>query len=659
MGNFTIRSITELKNAKIGDVVNESDYALVTNDNKFVQFEYTGDDDRKAEPYTITPGIWSIQKSIGGLVLQETKFVVDKLLETHTITKTIEGKIDTFFSRFDIYHKRNRLPIRKMLLYGTAGCHAKDTGILMYDGSVKMVQDVVIGDQLMGPDSLPRNALSLARGREEMIKVSPTKGDSFVVNKNHIFHFEMSGLAYKGEKFNSTIHGLDSLTSSKREKVKLKRSSVNFLKKEVSIPPYILGLWIGDGHSRGTSITTMDIEVKNEWLDYAKFMNMDVRYHQQEDNKAVTISLSSKEKTKGKNIFLNHLIKYNLQDNKHIPSDYLYNSRENRLQLLAGLLDTDGYYHDGHFEISAKSNEVADGIIYLARSLGFAAYNNPAEKYCQTGGGGIYNRITISGDLELIPNRVERRKASPRQQIKNVLRTGFKYELLPEDNYYGFALDRDHLYLTSDFTIHHNTGKTSSIIAAIDKYTNDKKTATLVWHTDKYEAHQVKDFIMSFEYKDIEKLILIMEDIGGVERDEGIRPSESSLLSLLDNKEETFKIPTLIIATTNHPETLLGNLTNRPGRFSDKIEVGLPTADERISLMRFFYEKELAPSTIELLKSTKSEQFTPDHIKHIIENAELYDKPIDEAIIDMYNETQLFNKAFSKKSSVRSAFYDE
>jgi len=48
---------------------------------------------------------------------------------------------------------------------GRGKCLGKDTPILMYDGSIKMVQDIQIGDLIMGDDSTPRTVLSLARGR--------------------------------------------------------------------------------------------------------------------------------------------------------------------------------------------------------------------------------------------------------------------------------------------------------------------------------------------------------------------------------------------------------------------------------------------------------------------------------------------------------------
>lgn len=65
-------------------------------------------------------------------------------------------------------------------------CLGKNTRVLMHSGEVKMVQDVVPGDMLMGDDSLPRTVLSTCTGREKMYLVRQSVGDSYVVNSSHI-----------------------------------------------------------------------------------------------------------------------------------------------------------------------------------------------------------------------------------------------------------------------------------------------------------------------------------------------------------------------------------------------------------------------------------------------------------------------------------------
>lgn len=81
-------------------------------------------------------------------------------------------------------------PYNSLLLYhgvGVGKCHARDTPIIMYDGSIRMVQDIIEGDLLMGDDGTPRTVLSLARGRDVMYEVLPHRGGTpFTVNSEHI-----------------------------------------------------------------------------------------------------------------------------------------------------------------------------------------------------------------------------------------------------------------------------------------------------------------------------------------------------------------------------------------------------------------------------------------------------------------------------------------
>lgn len=61
---------------------------------------------------------------------------------------------------------------------GYGKCLGKDTPVLMYDGTVKKVQDIKRGDVLMGDDSTPRNVLSTIQGQSKLHRITPVKGDS-------------------------------------------------------------------------------------------------------------------------------------------------------------------------------------------------------------------------------------------------------------------------------------------------------------------------------------------------------------------------------------------------------------------------------------------------------------------------------------------------
>jgi AAA+ superfamily predicted ATPase len=196
------------------------------------------------------------------------------------------------------------------------------------------------------------------------------------------------------------------------------------------------------------------------------------------------------------------------------------------------------------------------------------------------------------------------------------------------------------------------TGKTSSIKLVANNYAADGKTSVVVWQTDKIGAGDVKSFVKTFEYKGVEKLILIAEDLGGVEIDEVKVKSQSSLLSLLDNQEKTFSIPVLILATTNHPEIFNGNLTNRPGRFSDKIEVGYPDSAARKDLFKFYLKDKVTEELLEKIGQKKYEKFSPAHLQEIMLRSEIYDLSIEASIDEIVEEIHKYEKMFQDKKRV-------
>lgn len=362
------------------------------------------------------------------------------------------------------------------LMWGSAGCHTKDTEILMFDGSVKKVQDIVIGDRLMGPDSTPRTVLGLCRGKDTMYEITPTKGDSFIVNGDHVLSLKTSG--YKvpngrrgggtitGTVLNMTVREYLKLAKNRKHCLKLYKpeGGLNFKSKEVPLDPYLLGIWLGDGSSNATQITNIDSEI----LDHCKEVATSLGVSFNRNQETISYTFSGTGRVDG-NPIRNALFKeLNLQNNKHIPKCYLRNSRDVRLALLAGLIDSDGHYHHGYYEVVQKNKVLSGHIAFLARSLGFGVSFKKVKKYCHYLGQkreGTYFKISILGDVSTVPVKLPRKVAPPRKQIKDVLVSGFKVKELDTDDFYGFTLDKDHLYLMGDFTVTHNSGKTTSAVA--------------------------------------------------------------------------------------------------------------------------------------------------------------------------------------------------
>lgn len=365
--------------------------------------------------------------------------------------------------------------VTRQLVSLPTGCHEAGTKILMYDGSVKSVEDVRVGEQLMGPDSKPRNVLALCRGEGEMYRITPVKGEPFVVNGDHILSLEKTNeradpsRIYKStlrRRINISVNDYLAQSATFKHMHKLYRSAVDFPGKgeELEISPYFLGVLLGDGGFSHTSIsvTTPDEEIRAACYAEAARHGLRVREQPMEGNKAVNYYFAHpnwQSAKKFSNPIREALRGYGLLgtrcEAKFIPGAYKTASREKRLAVLAGLLDTDGSLSRNGFEFSSKSIKLAEDVMFVARSLGLAAYRS-----VKVVSGEEYQRVYISGDCEVIPTVVARKKAKPRKQKKSVLVSGFSVEYVGTGSYYGFRLDGDSLYMMADFTVTHNSGKT-------------------------------------------------------------------------------------------------------------------------------------------------------------------------------------------------------
>jgi endopeptidase Clp ATP-binding regulatory subunit ClpX len=334
----------------------------------------------------------------------------------------------------------------------------------MFDGTLKTVEDVRVGDLLMGPDSTPRKVLDLHQGVGSMVEVIPTKGVPWVVNDGHILTLVKTNTKPEHRLQPPAIEDTwikewESWSKSKRDLCKLLRVPVEFCgTPSLPLNPYLLGVLLGDG-SIGPSVrvTVFDPEVVRHLRRVSRAHGLMLVPH----GPGGHIFSGTKGKTNPLATKLRRLGLWGSRSgDKFIPLLYKVASKRNRLALLAGIMDTDGSYNGTSFTFASKSRQLAEDVAFVARSLGFAAYPRPKKNKSQNGTEGTYYYLHIAGDISQVPTRVARKKAKKRTPPKDVLRTGFKTRPLPAEEYYGFVLDGDHRYLLDDFTVTHNTGKT-------------------------------------------------------------------------------------------------------------------------------------------------------------------------------------------------------
>jgi superfamily II DNA or RNA helicase len=367
---------------------------------------------------------------------------------------------------------------------GWGKCFKKGSTVLLANGNLKKVEDVLVGDLLMGPDSSPRKVLSLGHGTDPMVKITPIGEDPFYVNEDHILSLKCTGSPkfgghYKGEVVNISVKDYLKSTKTFKHCFKLWRpEALHFTKPSfgLSVHPYIIGLLLGDGGlTHGVHFTTADKILADALsMEVAKFgchLKRDLR----SPIEYQVIDGSHESDGTSRNRFLDELRNLgmcHLSSSKTIPVDYLLSSIEDRLQLLAGLLDSDGYLNAGCFDYVSKSEKLAKGVQFLSRSLGLRAICKSCKKTCtNTGIQGDYFRVTISGDTHTVPTRLSRKKAHTRLQKKNVLVRGFKIDKDGVGEYFGFTLSGDHLYLTGDFWVTHNTVYASYVASQVGQPT--------------------------------------------------------------------------------------------------------------------------------------------------------------------------------------------
>ena len=312
---------------------------------------------------------------------------------------------------------------------GGGKCLGKGTEILLYDGSKKKVEDIIIGDLLMGDDSTPRQVLSLARGREMMYKINGPNSDSYIVNESHILSLKYSKninnndndiLDISVKDYLKLLNNQDnkSIFYNYKEDIYYDykdnifygyRVPITFQKKDIEVEPYLLGYWLGNKQSQYSLIKIVSINYK----------------------------------------FIKFLTKYNLLKNKYIPHHYKCNSRDIQLKLLAGFIDSTGYYYNNCYTIIQKNEKLLDDIIFLSRSLGFCAFKKIRSNYFLT---------TIYGNgIEEIPVLNLIKKAKHKVYTEDTLNYEIKLEKLQEDDYYGFEIDGNRRFVLGDFTVTHNT----------------------------------------------------------------------------------------------------------------------------------------------------------------------------------------------------------
>jgi replicative DNA helicase len=349
-------------------------------------------------------------------------------------------------------------------------CLGPNVGVRMFDGSVKKAKDIVIGDVLMGDDSLPRNVLGAHEGEGPLYEIIPWRGDPWICNSEHILslrqgtarktHGRPSATWVKGNTYDIPLKDFLEFSTFRKGCLNQYHVATDYAKKATEYDPYIYGAWLGDGCSYAGYLASPKCKMTDRWGEYFRSIGMFCTEYKHATAKCSSWHINGYKHTKGYKTKRNQWVKFirsSTQDGvKFILPEYMINDRNTRLNVLAGLIDSDGCLIDKKscYLIAVTPRKLAYQVHELVRSLGFGGniYRKPPPNHWTKKHS---YHITITGKgIGEIPTLDKRCIAGERLTSNTNIK---KIRPLGIGKYNGFIIDGNHRFLLSDYTVTHNT----------------------------------------------------------------------------------------------------------------------------------------------------------------------------------------------------------
>jgi hypothetical protein len=350
----------------------------------------------------------------------------------------------------------------KLLFLAHDECYAPDTLILTEKFEFKPIKDINVGDKVIVEGGKIRTVMKKVSGQTDRYLVKQPHGQDYIVTENHrlVFNRYIFNAKKKSKRHEEVImtpkEYLGKSYFIRQHLTRAVSKGIEMSDKFEGMPPYLLGLWLGDGRKQAFTIL-VNKEEEPELLHYlgmiAQIKKIPFELKKSDSLKIVEFAF------KGINKSLRDIGVYN---NKHIPEQYMKSSIESRLQLLAGLIETDGYSDKkkGVISIGMSKKDLVDQIRILALSCGIGCSN---VKHSKSNYDTDVYRIGLSGELSRIPLITKKKSFEGYKPISRGRRNKVSVEYLDKGDYVGIQVnaenDDERKLILSDFTISMNSAK--------------------------------------------------------------------------------------------------------------------------------------------------------------------------------------------------------
>ena len=377
----------------------------------------------------------------------------------------------------------------------------------------KKMGEIKVGDEVLVPSGGKANVIGVfPQGKKNILKIDFSNGDSVECCEDHLWKVNALYDQWQGkiltakeiEKRFKCPNGSNRFNISTPKKI-------DFEEKENFIDPYFMGLLLGDGsfRSKGSlNLSSNDKEILNHIKENLK-NNLCLKHISRYDYR-----IAKKTGRYGLKInsYVNEIEKLKLEKlyshEKFIPECYLINSEKNRMSLLQGLMDTDGYVDkNGRMSFTSTSEKLALGVKWLVQSLGGVAFLSHAiKKYTYKNikkKEKKYYIVSFTLPQGLCPFRLKRKKNRYKEErIKNKNRTICNVTKIGEKECQCILVNHpEHLYITDNFIVTHNTNIMIGILKTIPK-----NTPTLVLQNRVSLAQQNYDEIVNWGFENVGSL---------------------------------------------------------------------------------------------------------------------------------------------------------